>query len=315
MKSAPLILLCDHRGEGVAELAGALSAAGYRIQQSTRLRQTLDKLARLHPAVLIVDPLSSGGGVELEAIERARAQDPPTPVLVVANARDPLPAVLCARTLERGLWDLVHRGAPPEEFLMRIERLQAQAARLAEMDQLRHRAAHDDRTDLLRPHSFQERLKEHFSAAQRHGFDLALLLIDLDHFGLVNKQNDHTVGDFLIAQVGNAIRGALRTEDVAGRIGGDEFAVVLPYTSKVDASSVVQRLLEEIKKLSGWVPGARQEIATSASIGFETFNGKDLDTVQTLRLHSEEALRQAKLLGGNQGVYYRSLDSSRTPPL
>ena len=285
--------------------------AGYVVQRSSHLRQTLERISETPPAVIVIDPLSRGGGVELGAIESVRSQGRLTPVLVVADSGDPAPSELCGRALERGSWDLVHRGAPPEEFLMRIQRLQQLAARFAEMELLRHRAAHDDRTDLLRPYAFQERLREHASAAQRHKLDLALMLIDLDHFGKVNKLHDHTVGDLIIARVGNVIRGALRTEDVAGRLGGDEFAVLLPYTKKVDAAHVIQRLLDEIKGLSGRLPGAKSDIEVSASIGFETYNGTDLDGAHTLRLHAEDALRQAKAHGGNKGVYYRSLESVR----
>jgi diguanylate cyclase (GGDEF)-like protein len=110
----------------------------------------------------------------------------------------------------------------------------------------------------------------------------------------------------VISQVGGSIRAALRTEDVAGRLGGDEFAVVLPYTRTNDAAHVVQRLLDAIRGLSGPMPGARGTIDVSASIGFETFDGTDLDSSDTLRVHAEEALRLAKQGGGNRGVYFRA---------
>ncbi len=305
------VLVCDHRGEGVFDAAATLAAAGYQVVRSSQLRQTLERIGKVQPSVIVIDPLAKGGEVELSAIERSRVADHPTPVLVVADAGDPATSSVCGRALERGVWDLVHRSAPPEEFLMRVQRLLQLSARLAEIEQLRHRAAHDDRTDLLRPHAFQERLREHLSAAKRHHFDLALLLIDLDKFGRVNKLHDHTVGDIVIERVGKVIRSTLRKEDVAGRLGGDEFAVLLPYTKKVDAAHVLQKMLERIKELSGRVPGSKGEIEVSASVGFETFNGTDLESPQALRLHAEEALRQAKARGGNQGVYYRSLDGAR----
>lgn len=312
MPNAQLILCCDHRGEGLVALVAPLEAAGYRLQQSRNLRQSLELAQRLDPSVLVVDPLSTGS-VELETLDRARAGDPPVPVLVVTDPRDPLAAVLAARALDRGLWDLVRRDAPAEEFAMRIESLKAQYQRMHEMSELRHRALYDDRTELLRPHGFQERLREHFSAAQRHHLSLALLLIDLDRFGQINKQNDHTVGDYVIAQVGSSIRHALRAEDVAGRLGGDEFAVLLPYTRKNDAAHVVQRLLDAIHDLSGRIPGARGEIEVSASIGYETFDGTDIDSIETLRRHAEEALRLAKQSGGNRGVYARGTNGDKPP--
>ncbi|MCE9593941.1 MAG: diguanylate cyclase [Planctomycetes bacterium] len=314
MPNAQVLLCCDHRGEGLAALLPSLEAAGYRIQTSRNLRQSLELFARVEPSVLVVDPLSSGS-IELEALDRARSAEPPVPVLLVTDPKDALAAVIAARSLERGSWDLVRRDAPAEEFVMRIESLKSHYERLQEMSELRHRALYDDRTELLRPHGFQERLREHFSAAQRHHLSLALLIIDLDRFGQINKQNDHTVGDYVISQVGGSIRAALRTEDVAGRLGGDEFAVLLPYTRTNDAAHVVQRLLDAIRALSGPMPGARGAIEVSASIGYETFDGTDLDSSDTLRLHAEEALRLAKQSGGNRGIYFRTpTEDKPTPP-
>ena len=177
------------------------------------------------------------------------------------------------------------------------------------MDELRHRALFDDRTDLLRPRAFQQRLSEHFSAAERHRFDLALALVDLDDFGRVNKAYDHTVGDLVISRVGGAIRSALRAEDVAGRLGGDEFALVLPYTGRIDAARVVRRLLEDIRGLSGRIPAAPPGVRITASVGFETFDGSDLSSLEQLRAHTEAALREAKRLGGDRAVFYRSLSA------
>ena len=202
---------------------------------------------------------------------------------------------------------MVRRGAPLEEYALRIERLLSQAAQFDELDELRFRAAHDDRTELLRPRFFEERLSEHFSAAARHGLDLALVLLDLDRFGQVNKLYDHTVGDLVIARVGRAIRDTLRTEDIAGRLGGDEFAVLLPFSGPVDAASAVLRLVQTLGALSGRVGGPDVDLEVSASIGFETLRGSAIESSAVLRSHAEVALRHAKREGGNRGVYYRSL--------
>ena len=217
------------------------------------------------------------------------------------------PALEAVRGLEAPAWDLVHADSSEQEVLLRLERLEREAQHLAEVHDLRHRAWHDDRTDLLRGRAFEARLVEHFSAAHRHNFDLGLVLIDLDGFGAINKEYDHTVGDILIEQVGEVIRRTLRAEDVAGRLGGDEFGVLLPYTGKVETARVVARLCEEIHKLSGRPSGSDSDLVVSGSLGFETYDGRDLDSVQTLRLHAERALREAKVLGGNRGIFYRSL--------
>lgn len=307
------ILICDHRGEGLSQCLEALSSAGLPLEFSQHVRVTRERLAELRPAVIVLDPLAEGGRAEIEEIERLRGGDTPVAILLVVDPTDPQPALRAARLLSRGqgALDLIHRGSSPEEYRLRIERLCAQAEHQGEMRELRHRALHDDRTDLLRPTAFQQRLTEHFSAAERHHLDLALVLIDLDDFGRVNKIFDHTAGDRVIAKVGEAIRVALRTEDVAGRIGGDEFAVVLPYTRGLEAAHVVNRLRDEIHNLSGDLFGAGAEVLISASLGFETIGDGDLDSVETLRRHAEVALREAKRQGGNRGVYYRSLDPRR----
>jgi diguanylate cyclase (GGDEF)-like protein len=315
MNASPLILACDHRGTGLERELAPLAARGWRIETTTSVRASLARLAGDPPDLIALAPLVRGGSAELRAIDRARRSPQPIPMLVFAEREEWTGAIQAARALEGGEWDLVWHDAPTEEIELRLRRLRNVAGLLDEMGELRHRASHDDRTDLLRPRAFQTRLNEHFSAAERHKFDLALVLIDLDHFGSINKRHDHTVGDILITQVGEVIRRTLRAEDVAGRLGGDEFAVLLPYTRKIDAARVVNRLRDEIRKLSGQPVGSRSTIVISASLGFETFDGSDIESVSSLRQHAERALRAAKVRGGDQGVYFRSLpDAEQESP-
>lgn len=308
MGSPPLILVCDHRGAGLAETLVPFSAAGIALAWSSQVRDTRARLAELQPAVIVLDPLAEGGKAEIEDIRRAQGGEAACALLLVTDASDPSAAVMAARAIEGGQVDLIHRGASAEEFLLRIERLCRAVEQRGEMADLRHRALHDDRTDLLRPKAFQQRIAEHFSAAERHHLEMALVIVDLDDFGNVNKDFDHTVGDLVIAKVGEVIRKTLRTEDIAGRLGGDEFAVLLPYTHKIDAARVVKRLRDEIQKLSSTLSSRASGIRVSASLGFETFDGTDLDSVETLRGHAEQALHEAKRLGGDRGVYFRSLN-------
>lgn len=301
-----------------------LTSVGLRIEETTSPAQTRSRLRELRPDLVVIDPLARGGVSELEALmalqtgpvggqvagSGAAPGDTfiPVPILVVADPNDPLQAVLAARALGDGPWDVVYRGAPLEEVLMRIERLRHQAEGLTELDEMRFAAVHDDRTHLLRPIPFQQRMREHFSAAGRHHFDLALVLLDLDRFGLVNKEFDHMVGDTVIGQVGRVVRENLRAEDVGGRLGGDEFGIVLPYTRRVDAARVVNRLRDQLQELTGLVGDTGREAKISASLGFETYDGTDLKSVETLRRHAELALRRAKEQGGNRALYFRTLD-------
>jgi len=300
----PRILAADHRGGALEARIAHLAARPYEVNRSASLRETLRQIGSARPDVILFEPLTRSGSEEFEALDLARGD---VPLLVQGERADRELPLRAGRALASGTWDLLFRDADEEEFELRLTRLLAHARLLREMDELRHRASHDDRTDLLRPQAFQTRVLEHFSAAQRHKLELALVLIDLDKFGAVNKRHDHTVGDLLIARVGEVIRRNKRTEDVAGRLGGDEFALLLPYTGKINAAHVVSRLRSEIAKLSGHIEGAREDVPVSASIGFETFDGSDLDTLETLRRHAEVALRMAKRRGGDQGIYFRNM--------
>lgn len=302
-----LILVADHRGEGLESKLKALDFGEAEMLVTRDLRSTLAAIEKHMPVAILVDTLSRAGTEELRAIDFARAGDPPIPLLWFSEARQVGQLSHALNVIAHEAWDLTDRHADGDEIFLRLSRLMTETKRLEEIIDLRHRAHHDDRTDLLRVKAFDARLVEHVSACQRHNLEMAMVLIDLDKFGQINKQHNHTVGDILIAQTGEVIRRTLRTEDVAGRIGGDEFAVVLPYTHKVDAARVVGRLVEEIHKLSGRHGKATSDIAVSASIGFETFNGRDLESADELRQHAERALRVAKVAGGNQGVYYRQI--------
>jgi diguanylate cyclase (GGDEF)-like protein len=300
MSTPPTVLVCDHRGSGLAAALGPLAGRGWRIEASASVAESRRRLAAAAPAVVALDPLVEGGAAEIGALDAAR---PGLPLLLLAAPERGAEALAGLAARAGSPCDLAHRGTPSDELCLRVERLASRARERAEVEELRHRALHDDRTDLLRPAAFQQRLSEHWSAAERHGWELALALIDLDRFGQFNKLYDHTVGDRVLARVGDAIRGALRAEDVAGRLGGDEFAVLLPYTRKVDAARVVHRLGARIRAASGRIGGA--EVAISASIGFETFDGGDIPDVDTLRRHAELALREAKRRGGDRAIYFR----------
>ncbi len=301
------LLCCDHRGDGLAASLSRVAARGHTIVEVRDPRTCLESIEASPPDLVVLDPLAEGGTAELEEIDRRRGDLSKLPVLLVVGASSETAAALAERLLERGAADLVHRGSPPEEFAMRIERLLALAATEVEIADLRHKAVHDDRTDLLRATAFELRLLEHFSASERHGLRMALVLADLDAFGLVNKEFDHTVGDRVIERVGEAIRSALRAEDVAGRLGGDEFGAILPYTGRLDAAHAVRRLLDAIRRVAGASAGLPPGLEVRASLGFETFDGSDLRSCADLRAHAETALREAKRRGGDRGVYFRSL--------
>jgi diguanylate cyclase (GGDEF)-like protein len=320
----PLLLVCDHRGLGLGPRVSALAGESCRVETSAHLAGSLARLAGGGVELLVLAPLATGPG-ELTALELARrAQRKPSeglgrspangaasflPTLLVLDPLGAPPLWTESDPLARATCDWVAPGASDAELRHRLEQLLAQAVLAERIVSLQHSATHDDRTDLLRPNAFQEQLQGHFSAALRHRLDLTLLMLDLDRFGQVNKRFGHAVGDALIQQTGRVIARSLREEDLAGRYGGDEFSILLPYTRPADARIVVERLLEGMRGLSSVPEGQSEELRVSGSIGYETLSGGDLDSAEELARHAERAMRAAKRRGGDRAVYFRELDA------
>ena len=110
MSTSTRILVCDHRGEGLYKALTPLTAVGLRLECSRSPAETRQWLREDTADLIIVDPLSSGGVSELEALRRHEA----LPILVVADPQAPLPTLQAARCLGEGPWDVMSRTAPLE---------------------------------------------------------------------------------------------------------------------------------------------------------------------------------------------------------
>lgn len=104
----------------------------------------------------------------------------------------------------------------------------------------------DGLTGCLVHRAFHERLVEEVARSQRHSYPLSLMLVDVDKFKDVNDNHGHLVGDDTLAAVGSALRTAVRSFDLVGRVGGDEFAILLPSTEPESACTLAERIRKEL---------------------------------------------------------------------
>jgi diguanylate cyclase (GGDEF)-like protein len=156
----------------------------------------------------------------------------------------------------------------------------------------------DDLTGLHNRRYLMARLNEEFERARRHGTALGLLMIDVDHFKVVNDNFGHPAGDEVLRSIGQTLADMLREYDIGGRYGGEEFAVVLAETPPADMVKLAERIREKIEQLDGHSKAGG--IHVTISIGVAVLN--DDDTVETLLQRADIALYQAKAEGRNRTV-------------
>jgi diguanylate cyclase (GGDEF)-like protein len=113
-------------------------------------------------------------------------------------------------------------------------------------EQLRWRASHDGLTGCLNHAAFLERVEEEVARAQRNHRPLGMLMMDLDDFKRANDTFGHVVADELLAALGTALRETVRSHDVVGRVGGDEFAVIVPEADEVETARLAERVRERL---------------------------------------------------------------------
>lgn len=141
---------------------------------------------------------------------------------------------------------------------------------------------------------------------QRTGRPLALLVLDLDHFKTVNDTHGHATGDAVLVGVSAACREALRAMDIFGRIGGEEFLVVLPETDEAQAIASADRLRARIAALETPAPTASVRITVSIGIAVSNTKAADVDAALTRLLRdADTALYAAKSGGRNRCVVWR----------
>jgi diguanylate cyclase (GGDEF)-like protein/PAS domain S-box-containing protein len=197
--------------------------------------------------------------------------------------------------------DMTERNRAETALRVAYEELEKSRAALQEI------ASRDDLTGLYNRREINRQLANEVARCRRHGHSMALLLLDLDHFKMVNDTYGHSVGDEALRSVASLLRDGIRGEDQAGRYGGEEFVLLLPETSPEGALHTAERLRQTIATsivLAKRADGSTLPVDLSASIGLAIYPN-DGSNEELLLEAADRALYQAKNNGRNQTVTFR----------
>ena len=235
-------------------------------------------------------------------------------MLLVIRQRVVQPLTLAAQALQAmGRGDLspalpAHRSNDEIAAIMGgIEALRQQSLARADLERerdklietLREQSTTDFLTGLQNRRAFFEAAEAEMARARRHGFGLVVLLLDVDHFKRVNDQFGHTAGDLALVAVSGVLQRGMRQGDIAARLGGEEFVVLLSHCSLEAGMAFAERLREAIQAEAIDVGKGQPSLRLTVSIGLadSAHHGLQLDA---LMARADEAMYRAKHEGRNR---------------
>lgn len=171
-------------------------------------------------------------------------------------------------------------------------------------------ATTDPLTELFNRRVFHERFNEMAARCRRSLNPLSVLMVDLDHFKIVNDTFGHDAGDEVLRRTADELRACVRGTDIVARLGGEEFAVLLEDASQEAAMMMAERIRASVAGLV--VVAEAGEVRPTTSVGCTTWHGDDSDVDQkSLMEQADQALYRAKGDGRNRAVHFHDMQGNR----
>jgi two-component system, cell cycle response regulator len=267
------------------------------------------------PQLLILDwMMPSMDGLELCRMVREREKSPYQYILLVTAKDDKQDLV---RGLEAGADDYLSKPFDRNELRARLRTgrriLTLQDEQAQTREELQYQATHDSLTGIWNRRAILEMMSREFEIAARANNSIGVIMLDVDHFKRVNDTRGHLAGDAVLKEIARRIRQAVRSYDLAGRYGGEEFLVVLP---DCDAGRI-ERCAERIRSAIAEEPILAEGsfLTVTVSVGTTVLNPIPATESDALAA-ADTALYRAKNAGRNRvvAVAWEGALSPLTPP-
>jgi diguanylate cyclase (GGDEF)-like protein len=268
----------------------------FSLHCTDRLSLGLEHLSAGGTGLVLLD-LSLPDSFGLETFTKVYAHSPTVPIIVLTGNDDHM---LALSAVKSGAQDYLVKGRLDRELLLRS--MQYSIERKRYQQQLEHQANYDALTGLPNRNLLHDRLRQAVYS-QRNPRAIAVVFMDLDHFKFVNDSLGHSVGDKLLKGMGERLRSVLREGDTVGRVGGDEFVLILNDQANEEVIfRAMQRISAKVAEPID-VEGKELYVTCSAGISLYPQDGPDVDT---LLKHADAAMYRAKEHGRNNFQFYTS---------
>lgn len=288
------ILIVDDSKSQALYTEKALNAAGMVTKKVIDPMEVLDSLEYFQPEIILMDMyMPECNGVELAKIIRQENNYINIPIIYLSGEEDK----------ERQLAAMAEGG---EDFLIKpidprhlLSTIRTRGKRARDLSQL---IAKDSLTGLYNHTHILKALDEQVNIAQRNQTKLCFVMVDIDHFKLVNDNYGHPAGDEVIKNLALFLSQRLRKTDYIGRYGGEEFAIVLPGVSLEDATSIMNEIRNNFSHI---LHGGHAAIRSTFSCGITKYQGQQTTEIID---QADQAMYLAKRDGRNCVKVHPSID-------
>ncbi len=274
-----------------------LSVAGFsHFQLITDSRQAFRAIKELKPDIILLDLIMPVSGIDILQFVRKDASIHEIPILMLTSEEnDETRATL----LNLGANDFLHKPVNVNELVARVRNTLASKIAFDQLElrssQLQLDVLQDPLTGIANRRAFDFELQRRMIEWERQRTPIALLLIDIDHFKMVNDRFGHHAGDVAIQKIAETIRQSTREMDLVCRIGGEEFAVIFPVTRTCESNQAAERIRKKIENTYIKTETATLQLTISVGIA----NAMKGDNAHLLFRRADTALYAGKQRGRN----------------
>ena len=296
------VLVADDSATVRALVGVELEAAGYDVVEAEHGARALEIVRAGGVDVVLLDvemPVLDGHATIQQLKADPATADLPVVFLTARSEGDDI-----VEALRLGAQDYLRKPPSTAELLARVRaalevgRLRAELARRTE--ELDRMSRTDHLTGLFNRRHLDEAMQATAAASRRHAVPFTVLILDVDHFKRVNDTVGHAAGDEVLQRVAERLTAALRTEDLAGRWGGEEFLVVAPHTDLGGGHVLAERLRAVVGATS--VQTSAGPLSVSVSIGGAVCPADQAADVEDLLRTADARLYEAKAAGRDRAV-------------